>query len=182
MRWILGVLRHQALLSRRRQFLVTMVTIHFAASHPSRQKCLSLPSLRRSPPSPSPNRRSPRSPSRQSRPSPRRALQESLGDMWFSIAQGVERVLRGFCVRARCFPSVTLIAVLPTIFAAPAWGQPWQYSYDSSGNLVIQVAGAVASPRITRQPQNQIVALGELASFSVTVADARTVAYQWRFN
>src|SRR4029453_14737087 len=67
----------------------------------------------------------------------------------------------------------TLIAV--------AHPQDRQYSYDATGNRLVQSAPTPV-PRIPRQPQPQVVAPGELASFSVVMANTRGLAYQWRFN
>src|SRR5437762_3950237 len=56
------------------------------------------------------------------------------------------------------------------------------YSYDANGNLALRESGNILAPQIVRQPQLQIVAPGELASFIVVVADTRSLSYQWRFD
>jgi len=69
------------------------------------------------------------------------------------------------------------------MWTAAANAQDWQDSYDASGNFEIRTAAsAIALPQILSQPQLQVVAPGELASFSVVMADARGLTYQWRFN
>jgi hypothetical protein len=57
-----------------------------------------------------------------------------------------------------------------------------KYSYDRSGNLAAQAASAFLPPQITGQPVQQIVEPGQTATFSVVVADASGIAYQWKFN
>ena len=72
--------------------------------------------------------------------------------------------------------------VLFTLLAA-AGAQDWQDSYDASGNFEIRTAAStITVPQILTQPQLQVVAPGELASFSVVMAYARGLTYQWRFN
>ena len=66
--------------------------------------------------------------------------------------------------------------------AGSAGAQPWQYFYDGSGNLMTRKGEGVAPPQILGQPQPQIVAPGELASFSVVLADTTACGYQWLFN
>jgi hypothetical protein len=60
--------------------------------------------------------------------------------------------------------------------------QVTQYAFDSSGSLLTRAPENLARPQITRQPQLQILEPGELAAFSVVVADASGVTYQWQFN
>lgn len=57
-----------------------------------------------------------------------------------------------------------------------------KYSYDSSGNLTSQTAGNVLSPTIKSQPVKRVVEPGQVATFSVVVADASRVTFQWKFN
>jgi hypothetical protein len=57
-----------------------------------------------------------------------------------------------------------------------------RYSYDPNGNVAAQAASTVLPPQITGQPVRQIVEPGRFATFSVVVADANGVKYQWRFN
>ncbi|CAD6514159.1 hypothetical protein LMG28727_00854 [Paraburkholderia kirstenboschensis] len=56
------------------------------------------------------------------------------------------------------------------------------YSFDASGNMASRTVKAVSPPKITGEPVSQIVGLGELVSFSVVVADASGISYQWKFN
>jgi len=63
-----------------------------------------------------------------------------------------------------------------------AGGQDFQFTFDRNGNLLTESPVAMAPPQIFSQPQPQVVAPGELASFFVVVADSRVLSYQWRFN
>jgi len=63
-----------------------------------------------------------------------------------------------------------------------ARGQEWQFGFDADGNLLTQSAENLAPPQILAQPQLQVVIPGELASFSVVVADPTGLTYQWLFN
>lgn len=56
-----------------------------------------------------------------------------------------------------------------------------KYSYDPSGNMVSRTL-ETDPPQITRQPIQQVAALGELVTFSVVVADTRAVTFQWKHN
>ena len=68
------------------------------------------------------------------------------------------------------------------LLATCAHPQNSQFLFDADGNLVVQIAEISALPQIIGQPQNQIAAPGELASFSVAAADTRALTYEWRFN
>jgi Immunoglobulin I-set domain len=57
-----------------------------------------------------------------------------------------------------------------------------KYSYDSCGNVATRTMAGMATPQITGQPVQQIVEPGQTATFSVVVADASGVAYQWKFD
>jgi hypothetical protein len=57
-----------------------------------------------------------------------------------------------------------------------------KYSYDSSGNLISCLPRSGIPPQITGQPLQQIIEPGQDATFSVVVADAFGVTFQWRFN
>lgn len=57
-----------------------------------------------------------------------------------------------------------------------------KYSFDDSGNITSQTTGNVLLPQITGQPAKQIAAPGEIVSFSIVIADARAVTFQWQFN
>src|SRR3954463_8953379 len=75
------------------------------------------------------------------------------------------------------------VAVSLLVALAPrAAGQDWNFSHDASGNMTARVAASSSLPQIIGQPQPQVVALGDMASFSVLVADAAALTYQWRFN
>ena len=57
-----------------------------------------------------------------------------------------------------------------------------KYSYDHSGNLAVRAVSALLAPQITGQPVKQVAAPGDTVTFSVVVADAREVTFQWKFN
>jgi len=57
-----------------------------------------------------------------------------------------------------------------------------QYSYDHSGNVEARAASALLAPQIVGQPVKQIAAPGDIVTFSVVIADARAVTFQWKFN
>lgn len=57
-----------------------------------------------------------------------------------------------------------------------------KYFYDASGNVTSQTAGNVLLLQITGQPVNQVAAPGDIVTFSVVIADARAVTFQWKFN
>src|ERR1700737_1218444 len=57
-----------------------------------------------------------------------------------------------------------------------------KYSYDASGNLVSRALAHILSPQITGQPVNRGAVPGDIVTFSVMVADARAVMFQWKFN
>jgi hypothetical protein len=57
-----------------------------------------------------------------------------------------------------------------------------KYSHDATGNLASQAPGPILPPQIIGQPVTQTAEPGQLASFSVVVADAGGIAFQWKFN
>jgi hypothetical protein len=63
---------------------------------------------------------------------------------------------------------------------------PQHYSYDKAGNLVFQRQDQPndppAAPRIVGISGQRIVPAGGTVTVSVVVADAKGVAFQWRFN
>jgi hypothetical protein len=69
-----------------------------------------------------------------------------------------------------------------SLFAVLADAQPSQYLSDAPGNLLAQTSQTTKAPQILGQPQNQIVAPGGLASFSLVVADTKGIGYNWFFN
>ncbi|HEX4262948.1 MAG TPA: LamG-like jellyroll fold domain-containing protein [Verrucomicrobiae bacterium] len=75
----------------------------------------------------------------------------------------------------------TATTLLVLWFVASGHAQS-QFQFDTNGNLLVQKAATSGLPLILGQPQMQVVAPGELASFFVTVADSRGLSYQWRFN
>src|SRR6266567_3351682 len=56
------------------------------------------------------------------------------------------------------------------------------FTHDASGNVGQRAVSALLAPQITGQPVQQIAALGEIVTFSVVIADARAVTFQWKFN
>lgn len=73
-------------------------------------------------------------------------------------------------------------AALAFLLVTVAHAQNSQFLFDRTGNLLAQTSETTALPKILGQPQLQVVMPGELASFSVVLADTRGVFYQWRFN
>ncbi len=63
-----------------------------------------------------------------------------------------------------------------------ASAQSMRFTYDAAGNVVQRSSPTGAAPMILRQPQANVVAPGGSASFTVIVADAREVTYQWLLN
>ena len=60
--------------------------------------------------------------------------------------------------------------------------QRLHYLHDTDGNMVSRTLGNALPPQITGQPVNQIAALGDLVTFSVVVADARAITFQWKHD
>src|SRR5919206_3455021 len=56
------------------------------------------------------------------------------------------------------------------------------YSYDQNGNVAARAESALLAPQITGQPVKQVVEPGTIATFSVVVADAHAITFQWKFN
>ena len=77
---------------------------------------------------------------------------------------------------------VALLGLVLMASAASVPGQVWQFGFDPAGNLVTQTAETPARPQILAQPQTQLAAPGESATFIVVPADVTGLAYQWRFN
>jgi hypothetical protein len=92
--------------------------------------------------------------------------------------------------RSKVWPRESPLLFITSIFAAAmtfllagrVQGQDSQFLFDPNGNLLVQAAASTAPPLLLRQPQNQVVAPGDTAFFSVVVADVRDVSYQWQFN
>jgi hypothetical protein len=74
---------------------------------------------------------------------------------------------------------LTLVAAI--LIPSSARAQVSQFHFDQNGNLTVQANAVAALPHILGQPQPQIAAPGRTASFSVVVADARDLSYQWRY-
>lgn len=77
-----------------------------------------------------------------------------------------------------------IFATASLLFAAvlPLAGQDWNFSHDAGGNTTARSAAVAGAPQIIGQPQPQIVAVGDVATFSVVVADASGTTFQWKFN
>jgi len=56
-----------------------------------------------------------------------------------------------------------------------------KYTHDASGNVITRTLESVR-PQITGQPLAQVAAPGDVVTFSVVLADARAVAFQWNFE
>jgi hypothetical protein len=81
----------------------------------------------------------------------------------------------GACVKRSFLVMVFLATTL-------AHAQTSQFLFDANGNLLVQSAELNAPPQITAQPQNQIVDVGEMASFLVVATGSQPLSYEWRFN
>jgi hypothetical protein len=66
--------------------------------------------------------------------------------------------------------------------AFPSQSQQWRWSYDSSGNLLIQALETSLPPEILGQPVAQVAELGDVVTFSVVLAATAGVSYQWYFR
>jgi hypothetical protein len=78
-----------------------------------------------------------------------------------------------------CFVSALGITIL---MGNIAQAQVQRETYDASGNVVARTTSSDGLPQILGQPQLQVVQPGEFASFSVVLADTRSLSYQWRFG
>jgi uncharacterized repeat protein (TIGR02543 family) len=67
------------------------------------------------------------------------------------------------------------------LFAFLAHAQDSRFQFDATGNFVVEASLMPGPPVILSQPQMQVVAPGESASFFVLPADPRGLTYQWRF-
>ena len=78
---------------------------------------------------------------------------------------------------------ISVLAVeLAFVTASSALDELPRYFYDLSGNLETRVAAKSAPLQIIGQPVSPVVAPGGIATFSVTLADASGVTFQWKFN
>jgi hypothetical protein len=85
---------------------------------------------------------------------------------------------RGVIPRVRTWTGAAMLLLLAV---ASADGQS-QFRFDANGNLLVQKSATSGPPLILGQPQRQVVAPDQTASFFVTAADPRGLSYQWRFN
>src|SRR5262245_30776573 len=74
------------------------------------------------------------------------------------------------------------LALVILLLAGFANAQTSQFLFDDNGNLAAQIAATNLPPQIIGQPQNQTVAPGETARFSVIVTDPRGLSYEWRHD
>ncbi|MGA2246906.1 MAG: immunoglobulin domain-containing protein [Verrucomicrobiota bacterium] len=89
---------------------------------------------------------------------------------------------RGHALSGRHKVEKLAVAALILLLSAVSFAQESQFAFDLSGELFIQATETNAPPQILAQPQSQIVMAGELAAFSVLVADPTAIRYQWLFN
>jgi len=91
-------------------------------------------------------------------------------------------------MKSRNWPALNWCLCLAAVIALGRAGVPaaraqtWQYGYDAAGNLLVEAAATSGPPQITCQPQVQVLEPGELATFSVIVADLNGVTFQWQLN
>jgi hypothetical protein len=57
-----------------------------------------------------------------------------------------------------------------------------KYLYDPSGNVAVRKVSVSLAPQITGQLVKQVATPGDIVTFSVVVADAHEVTFQWKFN
>ena len=57
-----------------------------------------------------------------------------------------------------------------------------KYTHDASGNITVRAVSPLLAPQIVGQPVKQVAAPGDIVTFSVVIADARAVTFQWKFN
>jgi hypothetical protein len=85
---------------------------------------------------------------------------------------------RGVIPRVRTWTGAAMLLLL-AFASADAQSQ---FRFDANGNLLVQKSATSGPPLILGQPQRQVVAPDQTASFFVTAADPRGLSYQWRFN
>ncbi len=84
--------------------------------------------------------------------------------------------------RMKTFRVGAIVVVLALLTASFAHAQISRFIFDASGNLSAKRADIVSPPQIIGQPQNQTVAPGGTAAFSVVAANTRQLSYQWLFR
>jgi hypothetical protein len=57
-----------------------------------------------------------------------------------------------------------------------------KYTHDATGNVLERTLSALVAPQITGQPFSQVAEPGHIVTFSVAVAGASAVTFQWQFN
>lgn len=85
-------------------------------------------------------------------------------------------------MKADTILSAVALLSLALVTAPAARAQGERFSFDASGNPTARSSAAAGPPQILRQPVAQIVEPGHSAAFSVTLADARDVTFQWKVN
>ena len=68
--------------------------------------------------------------------------------------------------------------MLHYLFATLGYAQDSQFLFDPNENLFVQTEATIAPPQIFGQPQNRIVGLDEVATFSVVAVDTQALAYK----
>ncbi len=87
--------------------------------------------------------------------------------------------MRSFPLQSSARLSVSASLLLA---ASPVGAQDWNFTHDPSGNATARSAAVSGLPQIIGQPQPQVVAPGDLATFSVVLSNASGATFQWRFN
>jgi hypothetical protein len=98
-----------------------------------------------------------------------------------AIQQPRKPVLRANEALGRLLASAAATALL-LMLATVTQAQNSQFLFDDTGNLIVQTADSTAVPQILTQPRQQVVQPGQLAAFSVVLADTSGVTYQWYFD
>src|SRR5262245_59296844 len=77
---------------------------------------------------------------------------------------------------------ILTLAVLVLLSPSLSGAHNWQFSFDARGSFMVQSPETNDPPQILAQPQSQLAASHELASFFVVVANTRDLSFRWQFN
>jgi hypothetical protein len=77
---------------------------------------------------------------------------------------------------------VSFLAVVALACPSRGHAENVSLSYDPCGNEISVQTATAASPTILGSPPNQVVTLGGIGGFSITVASPLPVTYQWYLN
>jgi hypothetical protein len=77
---------------------------------------------------------------------------------------------------------VALVVVVSLAIPKEVHAAITSFRYDTNGNQIAQQPAIAAPPVILGSPPNQVLTLGGIGGFSVTVSSPLPVTYQWYFN